>query len=195
MSLAAVRQAIIDTMTTVAGIGLVHGYERYTNSQKDFRALYEANGQVLGWFVRRVTTRELIDTSHRNREVVGWRIQGYMSLDDATGSEILFDTIIEALRAAFRIDETLGDVVDTTMVDDKVGLQLDDSGPVMFAGILCHGVRLSLQTIGGVDIGTTPADVFATFHADWDIPVLGNVAAPLPAAENDAEDTVTLPQT
>jgi len=33
-------------------------------------------------------------------------------------------------------------------------------------------------------------DGFATFHSDWDIPPLGNVTAPLPAAENDAEDEI-----
>lgn len=34
---------------------------------------------------------------------------------------------------------------------------------------------------------------FLTFHADWDIPGGADAEEPLPAAEKDAEDTVTLP--
>ena len=35
---------------------------------------------------------------------------------------------------------------------------------------------------------------FAEFHADWDVPPLGNVEAPLPADYPDAEDLLELPQ-
>lgn len=35
---------------------------------------------------------------------------------------------------------------------------------------------------------------FLRFHADWDVPPIGNVVAPLPAADPDAEDMVELPQ-
>lgn len=37
-------------------------------------------------------------------------------------------------------------------------------------------------------------DDFRTFHADWDIPPRGSVAPPLPAADADARDTLTLEQ-
>lgn len=35
---------------------------------------------------------------------------------------------------------------------------------------------------------------FAQLHVDWDVPAIGNVTAPLPAAEADAEDLVEIPQ-
>lgn len=35
---------------------------------------------------------------------------------------------------------------------------------------------------------------FETLHVDWDVPALGNVAAPLPAANPDAEDLIEVPQ-
>ncbi|MGB0683403.1 MAG: phage protein Gp37 [Magnetovibrionaceae bacterium] len=38
----------------------------------------------------------------------------------------------------------------------------------------------------------TGLDDLQTFHADWDLPPHGNVTKPLPAAESDAADTVTL---
>lgn len=47
----------------------------------------------------------------------------------------------------------------------------------------------------GPDAGPPPSlDPFVTFHADWDVPAHGNVTPPLPAANPDAADTVTLPQ-
>lgn len=35
---------------------------------------------------------------------------------------------------------------------------------------------------------------FARLHADWDVPPIGNVAAPLPAARADARDDIVVPQ-
>lgn len=35
---------------------------------------------------------------------------------------------------------------------------------------------------------------FRTLHVDWDVPVIGNVAPPLPADDPDAEDLIEVPQ-
>lgn len=35
---------------------------------------------------------------------------------------------------------------------------------------------------------------FATLHVDWDVPPIGNVAPPLPAARADAADQIAVPQ-
>lgn len=50
--------------------------------------------------------------------------------------------------------------------------------------------RIALEPFEGAG---NPAD-FLTFHADWDVPPLGNVQPPLPAAAPDAEDLVEMPQ-
>lgn len=50
-----------------------------------------------------------------------------------------------------------------------------------------HTGYVSEQPAPAVNIGS-----FKTFHVDWDIPPHGNVVAPPPAAENDAEDSVIL---
>ncbi len=190
MSLDTIRSAIVAKLEAVSGIGLVHGYERYARKQSDFRAFYEDGDKVLGWFIRRRATRETEETNLRNTVVHTWDIRGYMSLQDAEATELAFDLLIESVRAAFRDDITIGGAVDTTVIDGKVGLQLEDSGPVMFSGILCHGARLSLMTENGVDIGDLAAADFNAFHADWDVPPHGDVAAPLPAADSDAEDLI-----
>lgn len=184
MSTTAIRDQIVAKLTTVAGIGLVHRFQRYATKQSDFKALYESGGKVLGWFVRRVSVTEREDVSSYNREVTRWRIEGVMSLDDAAETEIAFDNLIDAARDAFRADETLGGVVETTVVDGQAGLQLEDSGPAMFAGVLCHHARLSLATVGSVEIGDEVLDDFATGNMRWD-------PAP-PDGDTEAEDTIEL---
>ncbi|HEY4254583.1 MAG TPA: phage protein Gp37 [Roseomonas sp.] len=74
-------------------------------------------------------------------------------------------------------------------------LALDVASPVSTgrsAYLLTLAVPLLLT---GPDAGPPlSVDPFVTFHADWDVPVFGNVTPPLPAAAPDAADTVTLPQ-
>lgn len=70
--------------------------------------------------------------------------------------------------------------------------------PTSFAtsGRSAYVLTLKLPLLlAGPDAGPPPSlDPFVTFHADWDVPVHGNVTPPLPAADPDAADTVTLPQ-
>ncbi len=193
MSLSTDREAIAAKLEEIANIGAVHRFERYAKSQKDFRAFFENDGKVLGWFVRRRSTRELEVSSDHNKVITTWDIRGYMSLDDDAATEIEFDTLIENGCAVFRNDITVGGAFDTTIVDGKAGLQVDDTGPVMFSGVLCHGARLSLMSLMTectVEVGATATDDFKTLHTDYDIPPHGNVTAPLPAAETDAEDEI-----
>jgi hypothetical protein len=77
-----------------------------------------------------------------------WRISGFMSLEDSSASEIVFDNLVEAVCDAFRSDETLGGLIAGTVMDSPnvAGIQVEDSGPVMFAGVLCHSARLVLYT-------------------------------------------------
>lgn len=184
MTIDAIRTAIVAQLTGVAGVGTVHRFQRYAHKQSDFKTFYESDGKVLGWFVRRISTAEREDTNTYNKVIHRWRIEGVMSLDDATESEVAFDALIEAVRDAFRNDETLGDVVETTVVDGQAGLQLDDSGPAMFAGILCHHARLSLATVASAEIGIAVAADFATGDVKWD-------QAPIDGT-TDAEDTFEL---
>jgi len=72
-----------------------------------------------------------------------------MSLDDADSTELTFDTLIESIRDAFRDDDSLGGLIFSTVIDNKsnqAGVQVDETAPVLFAGVLCHSARLSLTT-------------------------------------------------
>jgi len=147
-TLTQIRAAIVAKIYTVANIGNVHAFERFAKGEKDFRTLYEYSGQVRGWNVRRLTRRETSPALGRSHVVNKWRISGFMSLSDADGSELAFDGLIEDLCAAFRADETLGGLIAGTVLENPnvAGLQVEDSGPVMFAGVLCHSARCILYT-------------------------------------------------
>lgn len=148
-TLAQIRAAIVARIESVAEVGLVHGFERFAKGEKDFRTLYAHAGQIRGWNVRRVTRAESVPAVGSSTVVNKWRIRGFMSLEDASSSELVFDGLIEALCDAFRADETLGGLIFSMAPDGQAasGLQLDDSGPVMFAGVLCHSGSLTLHTV------------------------------------------------
>jgi hypothetical protein len=147
-----VRAAIKTKMLTVANIGTVNDYERYSDQMSKLTLQYVASisghDQLLGWHIRRVSKREIfVDTgrwSIHNR----WRIRGFMALDDAAATEKTFDALLVALDTAFRADDSLGSVV-LSCIDPEsgeAGLQLVDSKPVLFAGVLCHSAEIGLHT-------------------------------------------------
>lgn len=156
MSIAAIRTAIVACLQSVDDIGIVHGYERYANDLARLKTLYwsASHNAVRGWYVRRVVTIEDGNVQGRTVEHVRWRIVGVMALDDAAASELAFDDLIESVRDAFAAEETLGGTVDQcTSTDERAEscIQLDDAGPVMFGGVLCHACRLSLTTVRYLD--------------------------------------------
>ena len=158
MSIAQVRTAIVAALNSVPDIGIVHAYERYANDLAALKQLYwsPAHNAVRGWYVRRPATSEIGNIQAHAVEVVRWRIVGVMALNDAASSELAFDDLIEAVRNRFAQDETLGGTVDQcTSPDNEAGsescIQLDDSGPVFFGGVLCHACRLGLVTVRYLD--------------------------------------------
>jgi len=149
---AEIRAAILAKLQGVNGIGQVHDYERYGKRDSDMYALYkdDAKGRLLGWNFYRESTAELEQDIGEVRRLFTWRINGFMSLDDADATGNLFQALIEDIASAFRADPTLGGVIDDNKDMSQefgpVGLQVDAIEPVMFAGVLCHRARLRLIT-------------------------------------------------
>lgn len=106
----------------------------------------------------------------------------------------------EALPGSYQLAE------DAVRVLHRNGLGLDLVKPILATGMRLvartpeiRTQNLSLMAVElrcRMPIGGFDADLgyFAQLHVDWDVPPHGNVAAPLPAAEHDAEDLVELPQ-
>jgi hypothetical protein len=146
----AARAAIVAKLATVADIGRVNNYERYSADFEGLKAHYVAQidgaEQLRGWYVRRTGRKQQSPALGRYVITESWLIKGFMALADEAESELVFDDLCEVVIETFRTDETLGDAVASTVMDDgTAGLQMD-SGPVMFAGVLCHSASLTLST-------------------------------------------------
>lgn len=142
-----VRAYLKTTLESVSGIGVVHDYERYATRNKELADLYLAGGVLNGWHIRRLARFEN-EIRHKRFEIdTRWAIRGYYAIDDSAASEKTFDNILEAACEAFRADSTAGGEVTFTSIDaNRSGLQIVDSGPVMFAGVLCHAARCEIGT-------------------------------------------------
>jgi len=88
------------------------------------------------------------------------------------------------------------------LVGQDLGLAIERIQPGAIRSVLNGAVQGADASIYALEIHTSyesekaaPTEnigSFTTFHVDYDLPPIGNVVAPPPAAENDAEDNQTL---
>ena len=149
----AVRAWIVETLEGVEGFGRVHCHERAAARDAALRALYQppGGGPLAGGFVRRVSrVDERAGGARVWRVAARWRVQAWRAFADAGGaaaSERVLDAALDraaaAFRGAFRDAERRGLLA---RADTGGGLRIDAAAPALFAGVLCHGARLSLTT-------------------------------------------------
>lgn len=204
-----IRARIGAILAAVPGAGIVHPYERYAKAEDAFRALYmwQQPGspnppELRGWFIRRPAIRQISDTSTQDEVQIDWQIFGFMAVQDAKQSGIVFDVLCDVVRNAFLADVELGGLLDVDLPNaSPIGPQLAESSFVMLGGVLCHRARFDWTTRYnvplGVDPGHPPEGVsvgeFRVFHANWDIPPFGAPPASLPVdATADATDHVII---
>ncbi len=167
MSATIIREAIVDHLKTVSGIGIIHRYERAVVDGQKFTSLFTKDGRLLGWTITRTGVTETVLDTQTNQIAHRWRIRGWMGLEDAKASELEFDHLIERVRAAFRKDDTLGGVIESTRNGEEIGLQLRDVGPFTLAGVICHGATLELTTVEAACLNTGVVDDFITGGVTW----------------------------
>ena len=145
-----IRDRIVAVVAALPEIGPVHAYERYSARRESLRALYVSaiggRDVLCGWFVRRTGFRARRSGRSGREITTRWEIAGYRAIGDDDASELAFDGQIDAIAEAFHADPTLTGLVQTIEFDDQAGIELADSAPVMFAGVLCHAATLQLKT-------------------------------------------------
>lgn len=158
MSQALIRAQIVAVLQSVPDIGVVHSYERYAKDLSQLVAHYGYTPgsdptQLRGWFVTRLSVQEITKVQPRVVEITRWIVRGFMGLNDAAATELAFHDLVEAVRDAFRGNETLNDTVSQCAIPvpnqgyGEAGIQMLDAGPVLFGGVLCHSARLALNTV------------------------------------------------
>ena len=151
------RTALAALVAAVPSVGRVHPYEPYAKTQGDFQAHYiwtapDTSKQLRGWHIRRTATRERALGLGRTLNAHTWRITGYMALDDNGATEPVFDELVEAIRRAYRLDPVLGGASQLGPADGA-GIDVTDSKPVVFCGVLCHSATLQCTTHAYLDSG------------------------------------------
>ena len=160
------RARLRELLLAVPGSGLVHERERYAADEARFRAQYlytlpdpalDAWGDkqhIRGWHIRRVGTAETTAAGRVLNEHT-WQVRGYMALSDEIASELIFDELIERLRAAVRFDGALGLPGLVGHVEQQRGMQVLRAEPVWFCSVLCHSATLQLTTRALIDMRRT----------------------------------------
>lgn len=164
-TVADIRNAIVAKLTAITGIGQVHSYERYATQQSKLKELFETNGRILGWVVRRSGFKKtaIADAIFTVRSQ--WQVRGYMSLDDAAQTEILFDALADLVQATLANDPTFG--IASWVPEYELKAELE---PVMFFGVLCHGATISFDTVHEETTEITGVlDEFLSLNAQYDI--------------------------
>lgn len=145
-----IRAALVALLTTVPGIGCLHSYERFSEDSRELQALYLQGNEIRGFHIRRQSWREMPYSSTRNKVRTRWLIRGFASRVDARGSELAFDSLLDDIATAVRAKPVLydanGNALCHTVTDEGASLQLEESGPVMFADVWCHSATFSLST-------------------------------------------------
>ena len=136
------RNALHATVAAVPGTGIVHKYQRFAAQESKLRELYTSNGKLNGWYISRPARgMSRADFERRFDLSDTWVLRGFLALSDERESEIEFDSVLDSLQDALTADPTLGGLVEYTAVS-SLEANIQDSGPVMFAGVLCHSAKI-----------------------------------------------------
>jgi hypothetical protein len=153
MALDSIRNRIKTVLEGVAGIDIVHDYERFAKNWNEILTLFKtAEGTYHAWTISRKTSVQRQVTTCQIERCHIFVVRGIYGLNDEAGTEITFQDLIENVSAAFNQDETLGNTCATTHPDwgpmsGAVGLQIDEVGHRMFGNVLCHYAECRLGVI------------------------------------------------
>ena len=150
-TLAQIRAAIKTKLEAVADVGKVHDFQRYAKEQSKLAELYVSGDRLKGGFIAWRGQSTVSPGLGRKVVTHRWELTFYRSIDDADATELAFDTMLEAVRAAFQDDENLGGVVSSTVIENDdsggpAGVQVEEKNAVLFCGVLCHAARGRLLT-------------------------------------------------
>lgn len=107
MSQADILGRLKDIISAVAGIGIVHDYERSSRSPAEWLDIMTSGGKINGWTISREATESEWEYHTTNRLRHIFKIKGYYAVDDANASEKTFQELVDLVRKAFNNNETL----------------------------------------------------------------------------------------
>lgn len=153
MSLSDVRDQIETLTSSVEGMGVVHPFQRWSSKHSDFLNHFKDpdTGKINGCCFTRTATAERWLTNIKYVRVYEFLFRMYYGLRDADGSELVFQSLVEAVAATFRLEssETLNGTCETLAPEfgslaGLAGIQVETVDQRMFGNVLCHYSELRL---------------------------------------------------
>ena len=143
MSLSEIRSAICEILSSVSGVENVYPYLRWSTDWKAFFDLFRrSDGSAGGWMVTRSSTgEERAETAYvfRRHE---FRMFGFLRLNDAQQSELVFQDQVEAICDAFRSNYSLNG---TALNSGPISVDTVENR--MFGSVLVHWAELTLPVL------------------------------------------------
>ncbi len=136
MSLATQRAAIKTILDGIAGIGVVHEYQRWAAHWTAFLSRFQdpATQTIRGCTVTRESTCEAWIAIGQVERRHTWVVTFYMGLDDAGASEIAAQGQVEVICDVLRLDPALRGSAE----NDSSPPQVRRFEPRLFGSVLCH---------------------------------------------------------
>lgn len=143
----AIASDIKAKLITVPGTGIIHTYERQVAQMAKFIELFkDPAGKICGWEItRRAVQEHQRGAVARHHQMV---IHGYMGLQDATASSIVFQDLCDEICDLFRTaTPPPGSTWEYRNGDepDKTPPQIELINDRMFGPVLCHHAVISIS--------------------------------------------------
>lgn len=134
-------------LETITDIGIVHQYERQVADLAKFIALFKDNtGKICGWEItRKAVPEHRRGATFRHHRMV---VNGYMGLQDATASSIMFQDLCDDICEHFRNAAPPSGVTweyRNGDEPDQTPAQIELINDRMFGGVLCHCSVISIS--------------------------------------------------
>ena len=142
MSYRTIVDEIVNRISQVENVGIVHPYQRYTYEADGFKTLFKdaRTSTVRAWLVSRVAIRDEQSADSANTVVHTFEILGFMSLSDVRESELEFQELVDAVAAQFRPQGRLGGVCEQIRP-----IQVEIIARDKISGHFCHTCRMTIE--------------------------------------------------
>lgn len=142
VSLIAIKAAVVAAVKAVDGAGdNAYYYQPYVKTDAALKATFgQANGPLLGWTVARESTAARDRTVGGVEETHLLVLRGYHAINEDGTSELAFEALVEAVRAALRSNRTLTFTAFITNPPPSVRT----AEARMYCGVLVHYAEIAL---------------------------------------------------
>ncbi|MDA1001506.1 MAG: hypothetical protein O2807_13445 [bacterium] len=157
-----IGEGIAAELSAIEGAGQVHTYQRWAADLGKYLHLFrweapDGKDQIRGWMVTREKVREEPGSfagsgggflpAGVNRRTHTFLLFGLMSAEDAAGSELIFQDLIEALCDRFRDPGALRLRGRVPTLERLAPPAVDAIELRAFGGVLCHIAEIRIQAI------------------------------------------------